>query len=136
MKFFVDNIYNALLLGTLLLSGGALLFPVLQRRGQKVSLLQATQLFNQGKTLILDVRDPAEFAASHIRDSRNIPLKELKDRTSELDKYKSKAVIVVCQAGVSSAKATGLLKSAGFNEVYSLDGGLTEWRAQGLPTVK
>lgn len=136
MKFFIDNIYNSLLLGIMLLSGGALLLPVLQRRGEKVSLLQATQLINQGKTVILDVRDADEFAISHIRDARNIPLKDLAKRMSELDKFKSKAVIVVCQSGVRSAKATTQLKNAGFNEVYSLSGGLVEWQAQGLPTAK
>lgn len=136
MKFFVDNIYNALLLVLLLVSGGALLWPVLQRRGEKVSLLQATQLINSGKSVILDVRDAAEFEGGHIRDSRCIPLKQLAGRIAELDKLKSKAVIVVCQSGVRSAKATALLKSAGFAEVYSLLGGLSAWQAQGLPTIK
>ncbi len=133
MKFFNDNIW---LIGLMLMSGGALLWPMLQRRGTKVSLLRATQLINQGKTLILDVRDPAEFAASHVRESKNIPLKELSSRIAELDKFKAKPVIVVCAAGVQSARATGELEKAGFAEVFSLDGGLTAWRAQGLPTVK
>lgn len=133
MKFIIDNIF---LLALVLVSGGGLLWPFLQRRGQKVSLLQATQLINQGKTVVVDVREPAEFAAGHLRDSRNIPLKELSTRTSELDKFKSKAVIVVCESGIRSAKATSQLKSAGFGEVYSLNGGLSAWQAQGLPTAK
>jgi len=99
-------------------------------------LLQATQMINQGKTVIVDVRDAAEFAAAHVRDSRNIPLKEFSKRIGELDKFKSKSVIVVCQSGVQSAKATTQLKKAGFNNVYSLNGGLLAWQAQGLPTAK
>jgi rhodanese-related sulfurtransferase len=133
VKFIIDNIW---LIGLVLISGGALALPTLQRRGEKVSLLQATQLINQGKTLIIDVREADQFAAAHLRDARNIPLKELSKRITELDKFKSKAVIVVCQSGVQSAKATGQLKSAGFNEVYSLNGGLLAWQAQGLPTAK
>ncbi len=133
MKFIIDNIW---LVAIALISGGALLLPTLQRRGQKVSLLQATQLINQGKTLIVDVRDPAEFAAAHIRDSRNIPLNELPQRINELDKFKSKSVIVLCQSGVRSSKATMQLKKAGFNEVFSLNGGLAAWMAQGLPVTK
>lgn len=133
MKFIIDNIW---LIGLVLISGGALALPVLQRRGDKVSLLQATQLVNQGKTVIVDVREADEFAAAHLRDARNIPLKELTNRIAELDKFKSKAVIVVCQSGVRSAKATTQLKNAGFNEVYSLNGGLQAWQTQGLPTVK
>jgi rhodanese-related sulfurtransferase len=133
VKFFIDNIW---LIALVLISGGALLWPNLQRRGQKVSLLQATQLINQGKTIVLDVRDPAQFAAGHLRDAKNIPLKELPNRMSELDKFKSKNVIVTCQSGMQSAKATTQLKKAGFNEVVSLNGGLTAWQAQGLPIAK
>lgn len=135
MKFFIDNIW---LFGLLVLSGGALAWPLLQRRGQRISLLQATQLINQGKTVLLDVREPAEFAAGHLRDSRNIPLKELGARLSELekDKAKAKAVVVVCQSGVRAATASAQLKRAGFAEVYCLDGGIAAWQAQGLPVVK
>lgn len=133
MKFFIDNIW---LIALVLVSGGALLWPSLQRRGQKVTSLQATQLLNQGKSVVLDVRDPADFNAGHLRDAKNIPIKELPNRISELEKFKSKNVIVVCQAGVQSAKAAAQLKKAGFNEVVSLNGGLTAWQAQGLPVAK
>lgn len=133
MKFIIDNIW---LIALVLISGGALLWPNLQRRGQKVSLLQATQLINQGKSIVLDVREPSQFAVGHVRDAKNIPLKELPKRISELDKFKSKNVIVTCQTGMQSAKATTQLKKAGFNEVVSLNGGLTAWQAQGLPVAK
>jgi rhodanese-related sulfurtransferase len=93
-------------------------------------------MLNRGKGVILDIRDQDEFAAGHIRDARHIPLKELKSRISELDKFKSKSVIVVCSSGAQSARAASLLKGAGFGDVYSLDGGLAAWRAQGLPTAK
>ncbi|HYD81191.1 MAG TPA: rhodanese-like domain-containing protein [Paucimonas sp.] len=133
MKFIIENIW---LIGVALVSGGALLWPMLQQRGAKVSLLQATQLINQGKAVIVDVRDQADFATGHLREAKNIPLKELAQRAGELGKFKSKAVILVCQSGVQSPKAMGALKNAGFNEVYSLAGGLAAWQAQGLPVTK
>jgi rhodanese-related sulfurtransferase len=133
VKFIIDNIW---LIALVILSGGALLWPNLQRRGQKVSLLQATQLINQGKGVVLDVREPSQFAVGHVRDARNIPLNELPKRISELDKFKSKSVIVTCQSGMQSAKAALQLRKAGFNEVVSLNGGLTAWQAQGLPVAK
>ncbi len=133
MKFFIDNIFLIVLA---VVSGAALLLPLIQRSGNKVSVLQATQLINQGKTLILDVRDAAEFAIGHVRDAKNIPLKELSGRIGEIDKFKTKTVVVVCPNGVQSSKATAKLKSAGFNDVHSLSGGLTAWQTQGLPTVK
>lgn len=133
MKFVIDNIW---LIALLLVSGGALLWPALQRRGAKVSALQATQLINQGKTAIVDVREPSAFATGHLRDAKNIPLKELPNRVGELDKFKAKPVIAVCQTGMQSAKAAAQLKKAGFSEVFSLDGGVSAWQAQGLPTTK
>jgi rhodanese-related sulfurtransferase len=133
VKFFIDNIW---LIALALLSGGALIWPILQRRGDKVSILQATQLINQGKGIILDVREPAAFSAGHLRDARNIPIKELSTRLAELDKFKSKPVIIVCQSGVQSAKAAAQLKKAGFTEAVSMDGGIAAWQTQGLPIAK
>ena len=133
MEFFLDNIW---LIGIALLSGGALLWPNLPRRGAPVTTLQATQLINQGKAIVVDVREPAEFSAGHLRDAKNIPLGELSNRIGELDKFKSKAIIAVCQSGTRSAKAAGQLKKAGFNEAFSLDGGIAAWQAQGLPLTK
>lgn len=136
MKFFVDNIYNLILLLLMLGSGAALLVPNLLRRGDKVTTLQATQLINQGKTLLLDVRDSADFATGHMREARNIPIKELGKRIAELDKFKTRTVIVVCSSGLQSSRATGMLRNAGFANVVSLSGGLAAWQAQGLPVAR
>jgi rhodanese-related sulfurtransferase len=132
VKFIIDNIF---LVGLVIISGGALLIPYLQQRGNKLTTLQATQLMNTGKALVLDVRDAEQFAAAHLREARNIPLKDLAGRVSELDKFKSKNVIVVCQSGTQSGKAESVLKKAGFNDVHGLTGGIAAWQAQGLPTT-
>ncbi len=129
-------IEHYLLVGLAITSGTALLLPSLLRQGAKVSSLQATQLINQGKSLILDVREPAEFATGHLRDAKNIALAELPKKLDELAKFKAKPVIVVCQSGVKSAKATALLKNAGFTEAVSLNGGVAAWQEQGLPMTK
>jgi len=132
VKFILDNIF---LIGLVIISGGALLIPYLQQSGSKLSTLQATQLINSAKPLILDVRDADQFAAAHLRDSRHIPLKDLPQRISELDKFKDKSILVICQSGTQSGKAESLLKKAGFNNVQGLDGGIAAWQAQSLPTV-
>jgi rhodanese-related sulfurtransferase len=133
VKFLIDNIW---LIALALVSGGALAWPSLKQRGQRVSQLQATQLINQNKAVLVDVREPSEFAAGHLRDARNIPLQELSKRTGELDKFKSKTVITVCQSGATSAKAAAQLKKAGFADAASLDGGIAAWQAKGLPLAK
>ncbi|MFZ6648722.1 rhodanese-like domain-containing protein [Undibacterium sp. TJN25] len=136
MKFFTDNLFNLLLLALIIASGIALLVPVLQRRGAKVSLLQATQFMNQGKTLVLDVRDAEEFASGHLQNAKNIPLAELPNRIKEIEKSKNATTIAVCDRGIRSSSAVSVLKNAGFEQAFSLEGGLSAWKAQGLPTVK
>lgn len=133
MKFIIDNIW---FIGIALVSGAALLLPALQRRGAKVTQLQATQLINQGKTLVLDVRDAAEFASGHLQNAKHIPLAELAERLKEIEKSKNSTVITVCERGVRSASAANLLSKAGFAQVSSLEGGVAAWKSQGLPTVK
>lgn len=133
VNFITDNL---LLISIAVVSGFALLLPNLQRRGARVSQLQATQYMNQAKTLVLDVRSAEEFASGHLPGAKNIPLDQLSGRVSEIEKSKNNVVITVCQSGVRSANAVSVLNKAGFTQVFSLDGGVAEWKAQSLPTVK
>ena len=132
MKFFIDN--NWLLwLFLARLSGGALAWPALTRSRHAVSTLQATQLLNKGKTLILDVRSADEFKTGHLRASKNIPLDELPARMGDLDK--SSAVLVICQTDARAGRGASQLRRAGFSDVYVLEGGFAAWQSQGLPTA-
>ena len=131
VEFLIDNIWLVL---AALLSGGALLFPSLTRAKGTLSTLQATQLLNQGKVTIVDVRTPEEFRGGHLRQSKNIPLDQLGARIAELDK--AAPVLVVCATGTRAARAAAQLRRAGIGEVYVLGGGFGEWQSQGLPTSK
>lgn len=133
MKFIIDHIFTVALV---LISGGFLLLPALQPRGKRASALQVTQTMNRGKSTVVDVRSAEEFAAGHLRDAKNIPLADLATRIGELEKSKGRSVVVVCQTGARSDKAVRQLAAAGFDDVVSLDGGLTAWQAAGLPVAK
>ena len=133
MKFIIDHIFTVALV---LISGGFLLLPALQPRGKRASALQVTQIINRGKSTIVDVRNAEEFAAGHLRDAKNIPLADLATRLGELEKSKGRSVVVVCQTGARADKAVRQLAAAGFDDVVSLDGGLTAWQAAGLPVAK
>ncbi len=132
MKFIIDNIY---LIALALISGAMLFIPYVKQRQKGLSSLQATQLINKGKTVIVDVRPGEQYAKGHLIDARNIPLKELDGRIGELSKFKDKNVIIVCQTGNQSPKAEAQLKKAGFTNVYGLQGGVAGWQAQNLPTI-
>jgi rhodanese-related sulfurtransferase len=76
-------------------------------------------------TQYIDVRTPMEFRANHIRGFKNIPLYELRKRAHELSKEKE--VIVICQSGMRSTKASKLLKKLGFKHVTNVEGGMNAW---------
>lgn len=133
VNFILDNIF---VVAIAVISGGALLWPALGPKGKRVSSLQATQMINRGKTLVLDVRTAEEFAASHVRDAKNIPLADLGNRIGELEKSKGRTVIVVCQNGARADKAVRLLAAAGFEDAHALEGGQAAWIAAGLPVTK
>jgi rhodanese-related sulfurtransferase len=82
------------------------------------------------------VRDPAEYKAGHITNARNVPEKELEARVKELEKVKSKPIIVCCPRGTRSASVAGLLRKRGFAEVVSLRGGLAAWQQANMPLEK
>ena len=134
MNFILDHL---LTVAIAVISGGALLAMSLAPRGRQASPMQATQMMNRGKgTAVVDVRTADEFAAGHLRDAKNIPLADLGNRVGELDKAKVKTVIVVCQSGARANKAARQLKAAGFEDIYSLEGGIAAWTAAGLPLIK
>jgi rhodanese-related sulfurtransferase len=80
---------------------------------------------------MLDVREPDEWAAGHIPDATLIPLGELSSRVGELER--NQRIVVVCRSGNRSAEGRDILLGAGFPAVTSLDGGMTEWAAAGMP---
>jgi rhodanese-related sulfurtransferase len=134
---FIMN--NLALVALFVASGAYLAWPEVARLtggSNEVGTLDATRLMNQGTTLVLDVRDTAEFAAGHLPKARHIPLEELSKRIAEIGKYKQKAVLVTCKSGPRAGAAARLLKQAGFTTVYQLKGGLGAWREASLPLEK
>ncbi len=133
MQFIVENI---VLIAIALVSGAMLLWPLVMRgsAGPTVDTLGATRLINDTGAVIVDVRPAAEFAAGHLPNARNIPLSDLEKRAGELPA--NKPVLVCCASGVSSGKASALLRRNGREEVFNLAGGLQAWRQAGLPVVK
>jgi rhodanese-related sulfurtransferase len=98
----------------------------------EVSVAQAAKLRDQG-AFILDVREQSEWDQFHIPGATLIPLGDLPNRLNEVPK--DKTVVVVCRTGHRSAQGRDILLNAGFTQVTSMTGGVTEWQAQRLETV-
>lgn len=101
-----------------------------------VSLQQAVFLINRKDAVVLDIRDKKEYQAGHIVDSVHIPLAKLSDRLGELEKYKSRPVVVVCKMGQQAGEACKILSNAGFEQAVRMKGGIAAWRAEQLPLVQ
>ena len=128
---------NVLLIGLVVMSGGALLWQMFGGAGgSAVNPAEATLLINREDAHIVDVRETDEFAKGHLPDARHIPLSKLADRASEIEKFKGKPVIVCCASGMRSSRACGQLRKLGFENVHNLAGGLDAWVGAGYPIKK
>jgi rhodanese-related sulfurtransferase len=100
-----------------------------------VDAKQALAMTQQG-ALLLDVRQPEEFAAIRAPDAKLIPLGELPSRLPEIAAYKDQPIVVICRSGRRSAKAVDLLKEAGYGNVSNVAGGMNGWESDGLEVVR
>ena len=87
--------------------------------------------------VLLDVRTPEEFSGEtgHLAGAILIPVQELDIRVGELTKYHDRTIVVYCRTGHRSTMAAGILQKHGF-KVMNMEGGITRWRAERLPTVQ
>jgi len=130
---------NWMLFVVLFLSGGMLLWPLVQRRlsaMKDVGTLEATQLVNSGNAVFLDVREPKEYEGGRLPHAVHIPLSQLAGRAQELAKLAGRPLVVYCDRGNRSRMAGGQLAKQGFADIYSLSGGFRAWKSAGLPVEK
>lgn len=134
MKFILDN---WMLIAVALSAGGMLMWPMINGAGPGALTADgAVQLMNREKAVVIDICEPAEFAAGHVAGAKNIPLGQLEGKLATTIKNKALPVILVCQSGARSSRALGIAKKLGFENVQSLSGGLGAWRSANLPIEK
>jgi rhodanese-related sulfurtransferase len=134
LNFVLQNWY---LFAMAIVSGGLLVWPMLSGvgGGDKVSATDAVRLINREKAVLIDVSEPAEYAAAHPVGARSVPLGSL-EGSRDLPKNKSLPVVVVCPTGSRAPRAVAVLKKLGFENAQVLAGGLSAWRAANLPVEK
>ena len=129
--------HHVWLVAGLLTAWAAVMFYELRLRTQgatHVSAAYAVRLINKG-ALVIDVRKPEEFQSGHIVNARNVPAERVQ-QGDEINKKKDKILLAVCADGSTSGRTAGHLRKAGYQNAFSLKGGLTGWRADNLPLVK
>ncbi|KPL74328.1 hypothetical protein ADM99_01800 [Leptolinea tardivitalis] len=96
----------------------------------EINVAEVAKLRDQG-AFILDVREQSEWDELHIPGATLIPLGTLPNELTKIPK--DKTVVVVCRTGRRSAQGRDILLNAGFENVTSMAGGVTEWKASGYP---
>ncbi len=130
---FVGN--NTILVIALFASFFLLVFTEIRRKAAGLVNVEpgaAVKLINND-AIVLDLRTAEAFAQGHIVGAKNVPADEVDARIGQLDK--SKPIVAVCDAGVSSSKVVDKLRKAGFESAWGLKGGMNAWNQDGLPVV-
>lgn len=132
--FLEGNIFFVL---AAIVSGGMLLWPLIVRNPVRdVDPQGAVRLINYENALVLDVRDDSEFAKGHVPNATHIPMEHLKERWTELEKYKEKPIVIVFKPKLNSGLAGSILRKNGFKQVFRLNGGIESWEREKMPLVK
>ncbi|MFJ3482641.1 rhodanese-like domain-containing protein [Pseudomonas sp. NPDC090202] len=130
---FATNHY--LISGAFVILLALLIATELSKGGKSLSTGQLTAMVNNDSAVVIDVRAKKDYATGHIVGALNFPQDKLMSRTSELEKYKSKTLIIVDAAGQHAGHSASELLKAGFTAA-KLSGGISSWRADNLPLVK
>lgn len=98
---------------------------------QEISPQQANEMFSKGDCLLIDVREPAEHASSHIPNSYLHPLGKISAASLSNDKN----ILIYCQKGARGKKACEkLLQDNSELNVFNIQGGIEAWDQAGHET--
>ena len=101
-----------------------------------LSPAEVTHLMNSENATILDIRDNEHFAKGHILGSVNMPIKQIDEKSKQLEKFKAKPLIIVYSHNQAVSAAASLLQKQGFTQISTLKGGIATWQNANLPLQK
>ncbi|WP_157076883.1 rhodanese-like domain-containing protein [Halalkalibacter krulwichiae] len=92
---------------------------------RQISTSDLRKELKRSNVQFIDVRTSGEFSRNKINTFKNIPLHELSQKAKQLSKEKE--VVVICQSGMRSNKATKQLRKIGFQKITNVKGGMSAW---------
>ena len=113
-------------------------------RIRELSAAEAAEILSKDPSvLVLDVREPAEWAEGHIAGALLVP-RGLLEAKADLEYAaretrladRQRSIIAHCASGARSAMAVDVMQQMGFTNVRSLAGGISAWKEQGLPLTR
>ncbi|MGJ7607728.1 MULTISPECIES: rhodanese-like domain-containing protein [Variovorax] len=118
-------------------SGGMLAWPLIRGSGGGTLTAQgAVQLINRERAVLVDVREPEEFATGHMIGAKNVPLNQLDEKLASTVKNKNVPLLLVCATGARAQRAVAMAKKLGYEQAQAVAGGLKAWKEANLPVEK
>lgn len=108
-----------------------MVFGLGSKAHREVTAGELAAMLRNGSVLVVDVREPDEFAAGHIPGAMNLPLSRFD--AAQLPKAGGKTLVLNCLGGKRSAMALSRCAAAEAKVDTHLAGGFGAWQAAGLP---
>jgi rhodanese-related sulfurtransferase len=99
-----------------------------------ISPIEAKRLVDANNALLVDIREPEEFARKHLADARLAPLSALPFLPPDPDR--ERPAVFYCHSGRRTHDNANVLDGRGFAATYYVDGGLDGWEKAGLPVIQ
>lgn len=100
----------------------------------RVSVQEAKNMVDKGDAVLIDVREPGEYADGHAAGARLMPHQSVYNRQSELPEDTD--ILFICKSGQRSALASEYAAAADKTRLFNVEGGTDAWREAGLPMEK
>ena len=101
-----------------------------------IDVLSVKQMLDrEERFVLLDVREPDEFATASIEGTLQIPMRTVPSRLADLEPHRGERIVVHCHHGGRSARVAQWLRDQGFEKVQNMAGGIDAWSQQVDPSV-
>ncbi len=101
-----------------------------------IDVLSVKKMQDAGERFVLiDVREPEEFATAAIEGSLQVPMRTVPSRLADLEQHRGERIVVHCHHGGRSARVAQWLRDQGFEQVQNMSGGIDAWSQQVDPSV-
>ena len=101
-----------------------------------VALDEARAALEQGRALLIDIREPDEHATGVAPGARLLPMSQISRRLAEIPTDPSQPVLLICNTQNRSGATLRALRQRGYGHVRFVNGGMSEWARRGWPMVK
>jgi molybdopterin/thiamine biosynthesis adenylyltransferase/rhodanese-related sulfurtransferase len=109
------------------------LLAQVKREIEEIDPRSASALLERGEAVAVDVREQNEWDEGHLPSAVHVPRGFLEQRIEQAAPNREQPVVLYCAGGARSALAAKTLEELGYDRVYSLAGGFTDWKRNGLP---